>query len=213
MVARTLEVVRLGRIRYGEALRTMQARAEARRAGTAPDTLYLLEHEPVITLGRGAKEANILMPREALEARGVDVHEIGRGGDVTYHGPGQIVGYPVLDLRPDRKNVRRYVHDLEEVMIRACAHYGITADRHPEAIGAWVGPTKKIGAIGVRLSRWVTTHGFALNVAADIPGFDLIVPCGLAGKAVTSIERECGKAPPLDAAMDVVLGCFRKVFW
>ncbi|MDP6946124.1 MAG: lipoyl(octanoyl) transferase LipB, partial [Myxococcota bacterium] len=161
---RSLEVIRLGRVAYGDALERMEARVEARLKGEVPDALFLLEHTPVLTLGRRADRGHILLDRAGLAARGVEVFETGRGGDVTYHGPGQIVGYPVLDLKPERKDVRKYVADLEQVMIDTSRDYGVEAGRVEGLIGAWIEERRKIGAIGVRISRWVTSHGFALNV-------------------------------------------------
>jgi len=179
-------VRRLGRVPYAEGLE-LQARLVAeRQAGRVPDTLLLLEHDPVFTLGRNARAENVLFPEEALRARGFEVFESGRGGDVTYHGPGQVVGYPILDLAPDRCDVHRYVRDLEEVMIRACADYGVAASRLAGMTGTWVGE-RKVGAIGVRIARWVTSHGFALNVSTDLAPFSLIVPCGIRGRGVTSL--------------------------
>ena len=193
---RPLQVRRLGRLRYAEGLE-LQARLVAdRQAGRIDDTLLLLEHEPVFTLGRNARAENVLHSEEALKARGFDVFETGRGGDVTYHGPGQVVGYPILHLAPDRCDVHRYVRDLEEVMIRTCADYGVEARRVTGMTGAWVGDDK-IGAIGVRIARWVTSHGFALNVATDLTPFDLIVPCGIRGRGVTSLARVIDRDVPL----------------
>jgi lipoyl(octanoyl) transferase len=173
----------------------------ARQRGEVGDTVLFLEHDPVITLGRGAKERHVLLSPEALAERGFEVHEVGRGGDVTYHGPGQLVVYPIIDLSPDRKDVRRYVRDLEETMIRIAADWDIDAGRVPGLNGAWVSETK-IGAIGVRISRWVTMHGFALNVSTDLSHFRLIVPCGISGKGVTSIGRERGEAPSMREVED-----------
>jgi lipoyl(octanoyl) transferase len=209
---RAIEIVRLGRIRYADAMALMDARVKARLEKSVPDALFLLEHGPVLTMGRRANEQNIKMPREYLAQKGVEVFETGRGGDVTYHGPGQIVGYPVLDLKPDRCDVRRYVADLEEVMIRAAAAYGITAGRVAGLIGAWVDSARKVGAIGVRISHWVTSHGFALNVATDLSAFDLIVPCGIKDKGVTSISKEAKREVTVDEAMDVVEAKFLEVF-
>jgi lipoyl(octanoyl) transferase len=181
---------------YGQGLE-MQARLVSdRQQGRLPDTLLLLEHDPVFTLGRNARAENVLLSAEALAARGFEVFETGRGGDVTYHGPGQVVGYPILDLAPDRCDVHRYVRDLEEVMIRTCADYGLEASRVAGMTGAWVAD-EKIGAIGVRIARWVTSHGFALNVTTDLAPFGLIVPCGIRGRGVTSLERRLGRAVPL----------------
>ena len=153
----------------------------------------------------------MLFPDEELRARGFDVFESGRGGDVTYHGPGQIVGYPIFDLQPDRQDVHRYVRDLEEVMIRTCADYGVAAGRVAGLTGAWVG-SEKIGAIGVRIARWVTSHGFALNVANDLSPFGLIVPCGIRGRGVTSLERQLGHPLALGETMDRLAGHMAGVF-
>jgi lipoyl(octanoyl) transferase len=194
----------LGRISYGEALsiqeRLMQERIEQR----VPDTLLLLEHPPVITLGRGAKEANVLASPEIRAQLGVEYFETGRGGDVTYHAPGQLVAYPIFDLRPDRCDVRRYVRDLANVMIRLAGEFGVAAsvvEGDSKMIGVWVDPEdksrwseppslgiRKLGAIGVRLSRWVTMHGFAFNATTDLTGFELIVPCGIQSHGVTSLQ-------------------------
>jgi lipoyl(octanoyl) transferase len=194
---RPLDVRRLGVVPYADALELQRELVEERRAGTIPDVLLLLEHPHVITTGskRGAAYSNILATPEALAARGVDVFESGRGGDVTYHGPGQVVGYPILDLRPDRCDVHRYVRDLEEVMIRVCSEYGVVATRAPGLTGAWVwtsrGP-EKVGAIGVRISRWITSHGFAFNATTDLDYFQLIVPCGIGDRGVTSLAALTG---------------------
>ena len=208
---RLLDVRRLGRLRYADGLDLQAKLVEERKADRIPDTLLLLEHDPVFTLGRNARRENVLWPEEALRERGFDVFEAGRGGDVTYHGPGQVVGYPILDLSPDRRDVHRYVRDLEEVMIRACADYAVTASRVAGLTGTWVGD-EKIGAIGVRISRWVTSHGFALNVAADLSPFDLIVPCGIEGRSVTSLERLLGRSVPLAEVMDRLAGHVAAVF-
>jgi lipoyl(octanoyl) transferase len=201
---RPLQLVRLGRIPYGEGLTRMEALVEARARGQAPDTLLLLEHEHVVTLGRGASPTNVVASDAHREALGVELFRTGRGGDVTYHGPGQVVGYPIVDLKPDRCDVRRYVHDLEEAMLRAAVDLGVPAERlgrMPGMTGLWVDPgterTAKIGAIGVRISRWITSHGFAFNVATDLRYFDLIVPCGIRQHGVTSLERLLPGAPPL----------------
>jgi len=199
---RELHAWRVGRIDYGDALVLQTKLVEARKADEVPDTLLLLEHPPTVTLGRGASEENLLVSREAFAARGFSVVDVGRGGDVTYHGPGQLVGYPILDLEPDRKDVRKYVASLEETMIRLCADHEVRAERLPRFNGTWIDPTgfrpRKIGAVGVRISRWVTKHGFAFNVAPNLGHFDLIVPCGIRDKAVTSLERELETPPTLD---------------
>jgi lipoyl(octanoyl) transferase len=198
---------------YDEALDMQRQLVEDRRAGRVPDLLLLLQHPPVITLGvKGdGGRANIVATEEHLAELGIAVHETGRGGDVTYHGPGQIVGYPILDLKPDRCDVHRYVRDLEEVMIRVCADYGVTAGRIKGMTGAWVG-AEKIGAIGVRLSRWITSHGFAFNVSTDLDHFKLIVPCGLSDRGVTSLERATGRGLSLSEVEDSVVRNLREVF-
>jgi lipoyl(octanoyl) transferase len=189
-----LEVRRLGVVPYADALALQRSLVEERRAGRVPDLLLLLQHPPVITLGvKGdGGRSNVVADPVRLSALGVGISKTGRGGDVTYHGPGQIVGYPILDLRPDRCDVHRYVRDLEEVMIRVCADYGVPAGRIQGLTGAWVG-NDKIGAIGVRVSRWITSHGFAFNVNTDLRRFDLIVPCGIANRGVTSLQRAAGR--------------------
>lgn len=213
---RTVHVHRLGTVGYDE-VHTLQRRLqEARARGLVPDTLLLLEHTPVITLGRGAKEENLRFPRASLEARGIEVHETGRGGDVTYHGPGQLVGYPILDLSPDRQDVRRYVRDLEESMIQLAASYGLTASRIEGMNGTWLRDgglgDRKIGAIGVRLSRWVTMHGFSFNVTTLLSHFQLIVPCGIKDKGVTSLELELAEAIRVDDVIDRYLPIFAAIY-
>jgi lipoyl(octanoyl) transferase len=175
--------------------------------------LLLLQHPAVITLGvKGdGGRANIVATDERLAELGIAVHETGRGGDVTYHGPGQIVGYPILDLKPDRCDVHRYVRDLEEVMIRVCADYGVTAGRIQGLTGTWVG-AEKIGAIGVRLSRWITSHGFAFNVSTDLDHFKLIVPCGIGDRGVTSLDRAAGRRLSVAEVYDAVVRRFQEIF-
>jgi lipoyl(octanoyl) transferase len=210
---RPLEVRRLGVIGYNEAVELQRALVEDRRAGRVPDLLLLLQHPPVITLGvkTGASRTHIVAAPERLEQLGVEVHETGRGGDVTYHGPGQVVGYPILDLNPDRRDVHRYVRDLEDVMIRVCASFGVEAGRIAGLTGAWVG-AEKIGAIGVRISRWVTSHGFAFNVSTNLDHFRLIVPCGIADRGVTSLAKLTGRDIPIDAVEDGFVRHFADVF-
>jgi lipoyl(octanoyl) transferase len=184
----------MGVVPYADALAFQRELVNERRAGRIGDVLLLLEHPHVLTLGARAagSRLHILAAPDALDARGVEVHEAGRGGDVTYHGPGQLVGYPILDLQPDRPDVHRYVRDLEEVLIRTAADYGIHAGRIEGLTGVWV-EGEKLAAIGVRISRWVTSHGFALNVATDLDYFSLIVPCGIADRGVTSLTRLLGR--------------------
>lgn len=186
---RTLEVRRLGRTSYDEALTLQRSLVDRRRGGAVGDLLLLVEHPAVLTLGvRGdGGRSHILASEDELAARQISVLETGRGGDVTYHGPGQIVGYPIIDLDPDRRDVHRYVRDLEEVLIRVAADYGIAAERVPGLTGVWVGQ-EKLAAIGVRIQRWITSHGFALNHTTDLSAFGLIVPCGIPDRGVTSLE-------------------------
>ena len=187
---RTFEIRRLGRVPYAEALALQRSLVDDRRAERIGDLLLLVEHEHALTVGaRGdGGRSHILVTPEALAARGVDVYETGRGGDITYHGPGQVVGYPIIDLRPDRCDVHRYVRDLEEVLVRVAADFGIEGSRVPGLTGVWVGGDK-LAAIGVRIARWITSHGFAFNVTTDLSFFDLIVPCGIADRGVTSLAR------------------------
>jgi lipoyl(octanoyl) transferase len=210
---RTFEVRRLGTVPYAEALTLQRELVEERRANRVPDLLLLLQHPPVITLGvKGdGGRSNVLVSDERLAELGVEISETGRGGDVTYHGPGQIVGYPILDLKPDRCDVHRYVRDLEEVMIRVCADYGVTADRIKGLTGTWVG-NEKIGAIGVRISRWITCHGFAFNVSTSLDHFQLIVPCGIADHGVTSLEKASGRQLAIEDVEDRVATQFAAVF-
>ena len=197
---RELHVRRLGLVEYEDGLAAQKAVFDARAAGLVPDTLLLLEHPRVITLGRGARRENILWSAAQLAARGFELFETNRGGDVTYHGPGQLVGYPILDLKPDRKDVRKYVGSVEELMIRVAGGYGIRAGRVLGRTGIWVsddgGGAAKLGAIGVHISRWITSHGFAFNVDTDLRDFEAIVPCGLADAAVASLQGLLGRAPP-----------------
>ena len=209
---RVFEVRRLGIVPYGAALELQKALVDERRAGGIPDLLLLLQHPSVITLGvRRDSRLHVRATEEQLATQGIEVHETGRGGDVTYHGPGQIVGYPILDLRPDRCDVHRYVRDLEEVMIRVCADYGVAAHRVEGLSGAWVG-VEKIGAIGVRISRWITSHGFAFNVNTRLEDFQLIVPCGIADRGVTSLGRLLGAEPSIVEVEDRFIRRFAEVF-
>lgn len=206
---RPLHIWRVGSIAYDEAHDLQERLVAARKAGDIEDTMLLLEHPPTITLGRSAKEEHLRIPRDMLEKRGFQVHDIGRGGDVTYHGPGQLVGYPIIDLSPDREDVRKYVASLEETMIRLCGDHGIEAQRLDKFNGTWLEPLgafpRKIGAVGVRISRWVTMHGFAFNLDPDLSHFDFIVPCGITDKAVTSLSRELeAKATPTPSIDEVI---------
>jgi lipoyl(octanoyl) transferase len=209
---RRLDIRSLGSVPYPDALALQRALVEDRRAGRVGDLLLLVEHPHVLTLGvRGdGGRSHVLAPLEVLTARGIGVFETGRGGDVTYHGPGQIVGYPILDLRPDRCDVHRYVRDLEEVLIRTARDFGVPAGRIAGLTGVWVG-REKLAAIGVRISRWITSHGFALNVAPDLSCFDLIVPCGIRDRGVTSLSRFVGDVDP-EAVAGRIVAHFCDVF-
>jgi lipoyl(octanoyl) transferase len=208
-----LVVQRAGLVPYEAGLALQADLVAARKAGTIADTLVLLEHPPVITLGVKVRQSrdHVLATDDELAAQGVALFEAGRGGDVTYHGPGQLVGYPILDLKPDRMDAHRYVRDLEEALIGVCADFGIAADRMAGLTGVWVGG-EKIAAIGVRLSRWVTSHGFALNVTTDLDHFGLIVPCGIADRGVTSLARVLGTPPPMDRVQERVVHHMARVF-
>ena len=198
---------------YPEALAMQRALVEDRRADRVPDLLILLQHPAVITLGvKGdGGRANVVATPDRLSELGIAVEETGRGGDVTYHGPGQIVGYPIIDLRPDRQDVHRYVRDLEEVMIRTCADYGLEAGRIAGLTGTWIG-ADKIGAIGVRISRWITSHGFAFNVSTRLEHFQLIVPCGISDRGVTSLEQATGRTIAVEEVENRIIEHFATVF-
>jgi lipoate-protein ligase B len=198
---------------YREALALQRALVADRQAGRIDDVLLLLEHPHVLTLGvRGdGGRSHVVASVDTLRASGVEVHEAGRGGDVTYHGPGQLVGYPILDLKPDRTDVHRYVRDLEEVLIRTAADFGVAASRINGLTGVWVGG-EKLAAIGVRIARWVTSHGFALNVTTNLDFFRLIVPCGLADRSVTSLERLLNRDVNLQEVEQTLVARFCEVF-
>jgi len=212
--ARSLSAVWLGRRRYAPVHELMEQAHAARRAGRGGDTVLFVEHEPVITLGRGSKDEHVLAPSSVLVELGVDTARVGRGGDVTLHAPGQLVGYPIVDLSPDRRDVRRFVTDLTETMRRLTTELGVEAGRHPDHVGLWAdaaSPSRfagaadarelvKIGAVGVRISRWVTMHGFALNLAPDLAFYRLIVPCGIRTHAVSSIAALGGQLVDVGAA-------------
>ena len=209
---RVLEVKRFGRVPYAEALALQHELVGRRRTGEIPDQLLLLEHPHVITLGTSADPEHVLLPEAERRLLGIDLFETGRGGDVTYHGPGQLVGYPILDLKPDRQDVHRYVRDLEATLIRALARFDIPASRKRGLTGVWVADAK-IAAIGVRVSSgWITSHGFALNVATDLDFFDAIVPCGIRQHGVTSIERVHGRPVGVADVEEAVVAAFMSVF-
>jgi len=185
----------LGSVAYADALEMQESLVNQRKSDAIPDTLLLLEHPPVITLGRTAHRSHVIAGDDYRSAIGVELFETGRGGDVTFHGPGQLVGYPIINLAPDRCDVKRYVRDLEETMIRTASEFGVVAGRIAGLTGVWVGE-EKLGAIGVRISRWVTMHGFAFNVRTRLEYFDMIVPCGIQDHGVTSLEKIQGAATP-----------------
>lgn len=209
---RRLEVRLLGEISYQEALDLQEELVAARRGGTIPDQLLLLEHPHVITLGSSSSQEHLLLSAPEREARGIQLFQAGRGGDVTYHGPGQLVGYPILDLKPDRKDLHRYLRDLEEVLIRALERFGIRGFREEGMTGVWV-PGGKVAAIGVRVSSgWITSHGFALNVDPELSYFSSIIPCGIRDKPVTSMAQVLGNPPRMDEVRNEVVREFRHVF-
>jgi lipoyl(octanoyl) transferase len=208
---RTCSLHQLHLVTYENGMKLQQKLVELRQREEIDDQLLLLEHPAVITLGRGGDARNLLASPEALEAQRVRFFETTRGGDITYHGPGQIVGYPIVHLGEGHRDIRKYVTRLEEVLIRTVAEYGITATREDGKRGIWVGPNK-IAAIGVRIARWVTSHGWALNVSTNLDHFRLITPCGLQGTGVTSIERETGRSVPMHEVRDVLASKFAEVF-
>ncbi len=209
---RVLEVRRLGTVPYGDGVALQQDLVSRRRAGEIPDQLVLLEHPHVITLGSGSHPEHVLADPGRREALGIELQETGRGGDVTYHGPGQLVGYPILDLRPDRKDVHRYLRDLEGVLIRVLAEYGVESGRVDGRTGVWTA-SGKVAAIGIRVSSgWITSHGFALNVGTDLSYFETIVPCGIESSSVTSMERLLGTAPPMEEVAGRTAAVFASVF-
>lgn len=215
MSTRSLFVVHLGRLPYSQAWQLQREVAKARIAGEVPqDVLLLVEHPPVVTLGRSSKEAHLVASRELLASQGVELYEVERGGDVTFHGPGQLVGYPIVDLKRHRQDLHWYLRQVEEGLIRGIADYGLQGFRVPGYTGVWVGEaveavhaatpaTRKLASIGVHARDWVTWHGFALNVATDLRYFDLIVPCGIQSVTMTSIARELDAAPGSPSVAEV----------
>jgi lipoyl(octanoyl) transferase len=207
-----LSVRRLGTVSYRDGLALQERLVRERRAEAIPDTLLLLDHPHVITLGSSSDRAHVLASAEERAARGIELFETGRGGDVTYHGPGQLVGYPILALEPERRDLHRYLRDLEGALIDALADLGVQATRAEGLTGVWTSGAK-IAAIGVRVSSgWITSHGFALNVATDLDYFDTIVPCGISDRDVTSIERELGGPVAMEAVEAAVAGSVARRF-
>jgi lipoyl(octanoyl) transferase len=213
---KTCTVVDLGLISHQSAYELQQQLVAARKAQEISDTLLFCEHPHVITQGRNGKAEHLRASTHLLDQMNVEFHATDRGGDITYHGPGQIVGYPIIDLTEHRRDVRWYVEQLEEVMIQASAEYGVPAARVDGQHGIWVRPAsggeEKLAAIGVHLSRWVTSHGFAYNVSTDLRYFDLIVPCGLSGKRATSLEKILGRAMQLESVKTTLTKVFGQVF-
>lgn len=207
-----LDVLNLGLEQYDSALELQHRLVVARRDGRIEDTLILLEHPPVITLGRRGDESNILVSGQWLAAHGIEVRRVERGGDVTYHGPGQLVGYPVMNLRRHRQDVGWYMQSLEEVLIRTLSDFGIVAKRLPGNVGVWLDECRKIAALGVRIEDWITYHGFALNIAPNLSHFGLIVPCGLMGKRVTSMEEILDRIVDMAEVSERVSHNFSAVF-
>jgi lipoyl(octanoyl) transferase len=213
----TLLVTDLGLLSWSEAYALQQRIVAARKAGAIDDVLLFCQHPHILTLGRNASRKNLLASENVLRQKNVELRETNRGGDITYHGPGQIVGYPILDLDPIRRDVHWYVRTLEEAMIRASADFGITAFRIPGKTGIWVQPPgnvpeEKLAAIGVHISRWVTSHGFAFNVSTDLRYFDLIIPCGIADRKATSLEKLLNRAVSLDEVMPRLASHFGDLF-
>jgi lipoyl(octanoyl) transferase len=219
MSEQSISVVDLGRLDYAAALALQQQISALRQQESIGDVLLLVEHPPVLTLGRNAHREHVVASQDFLARRGISLFDTNRGGDVTYHGPGQLVGYPILHLRSFTPplGIVEYLRKLEEVLIRACADYGILSQRAPGRAGVWTMPggdipEKKIAALGVHVARWVTTHGFALNVTTDLNDFELIVPCGIRDRGVTSIEAEVDTAPSLAQVANSVSRHFGRVF-
>ena len=211
-MSRVVEWCWLGSVPYDVGVRLQEGVRQGVKEGSGPERLLLLEHPPVYTLGRNAGDGEITADASWLRARGIAVHETDRGGQATYHGPGQLVGYPILDLSPDRRDVRRYVADLCEVLVRTLAELGVAAAPRPAPhVGVWVGE-EKIASLGVHLSRWITTHGFALNVTTDVGAFAGIVPCGLPGISLTSIARQTGREWDVESVARRLVPHFAAVF-
>ena len=207
-----LEVQDLGLVPYAEALALQSDLVGRRRAGDIPDQLLLLQHPHVITLGTASSRAHIVADQSRLQELGIDLVDVGRGGDVTYHGPGQLVGYPILDLEPDRKDVHRYLRDLESVLVHTLGEMGIQGEPVPDLTGVWV-DGRKIAASGVRISSgWITSHGFALNVSNDLSFFETIVPCGIQDVSVTSVSQELGRPVGVPDILGIVSRAFSEVF-
>ncbi|MBW2061550.1 MAG: lipoyl(octanoyl) transferase LipB [Deltaproteobacteria bacterium] len=206
-----LKVYQLGLAEYGQAFQIQERLQQRRIKGETTDTLLLLEHPPTLTIGSENDLENLLVSKEELIKRGISLFPADRGGGITWHGPGQLVGYPILDLKEKGQDIRKFIHDVEEVIIRTLSDLSIASSRDENHIGVWVGQ-KKIAAIGVRIKKWVTKHGFALNVSSDLTHFSLINPCGITDRGVTSINRVLGRSVSMDFIMERVVVHFSKVF-
>ena len=208
-----IQIAKMGLIEYGEALKIQEKLWELRRNGTIDDTFLLLEHKPVLTLGRRGNYDNILLSKETLKEQGIDIYEVSRGGDVTYHGPGQIVGYPIMDLNYWGKDSKEFVGNIQEVIIRLlCNEYGINAQRDDKKYtGVWI-EDRKITAIGIAIRHWVTMHGFAFNVNTNLAHFNWITPCGITDRGVTSMEKELGQAQDMNLVYSQIIKYFCEVF-
>ncbi len=207
---KNLNVIKLGVVDYGEAYNLQKQLLEEHIQGKGRDSLLLLQHNPVITIGRSGSRDNILIPESALTAAGIETCEIDRGGDVTYHGPGQLTGYPIINLRHFRKDVHWYLRQLEETIIKVLAEYSITGERMEGYTGVWVG-NEKVAAIGVGIRRWITYHGFAFNVYPDMSHFQMIRPCGITDKGVTSLEKLLGFRADMDGVVERTASAFAEV--
>lgn len=208
---RDLDVYLLGSVDHAKALEIQERLLQARIGDRINDSLLLLELEPVITMGFSAKQEHLLQSSGFLRERGIDVIKVNRGGDVTYHGPGQIVAYAIVDLKPNQRDVRRYVWRLEEVLLRVASAFGLAASRIDDLHGIWI-EDRKIGAVGVRIKRWVTMHGFSFNVNTDLSAYDSIIPCGIEDKRVTSLQNEIDRTVEMDAVYRITAEKFAEVF-
>lgn len=210
-IYRKLNYIALGLIDYQQAWDIQKITFEKRKNNEIDDVLYLLEHPNTYTLGKIADKKNLIGSKEFLKENEIQVYEIDRGGDITYHGPGQIVGYPIIDLKSWVKDTHKYLRALEEVLILTCNEYGIKAGRNPEHTGVWI-DERKIAAIGVKISHWTTMHGFAFNVNTDLNLFNGIIPCGIVDKDVTSLQKELNKEIDIDEVKEKIVGNFKNVF-
>ncbi len=208
---RTFDYCDLGLVDYKEAWDLQKKIFELRRGNQIPDTFFMLQHPHTYTLGKVADKSNLLSSEEQLKDAGVSVYEIDRGGDITYHGPGQIVGYPIISLSGWKEDTHLYLRSLEEVIILTLSVYGIESGRNPKYTGVWIGD-RKIAAIGIKVSRWITMHGFAFNINTDLSFFNGIIPCGIKEKEVTSLQKELGREIDIDEVKNILIEKFTEVF-